>query len=142
MEMEKDKTEWATGDLLHEHTTSYKSSSSSSSCSSLASGEPKLQSQPLHEIPTAVPGFADYTSEDHILFELWKKTLADRYELNGYMSLDLPPFVRKEFLRAKGGISNEIYAISRLQGERMNREEGGLVKTQASPPLKATENWF
>jgi len=79
---------------------------------------------PLCEIPTAVPGFANYSIEDQILFEQWKKELSDVYKMNGYMSLDLPPFVRKEFLMAKGGISHEIYSVGRLQGERINVEKG------------------
>ncbi len=51
------------------------------------------------------------------MFDLWKKTLSNVYQLNGFNPLEVPVFVRKEFLHAKGGINNEIYAVSRLQGE-------------------------
>jgi len=68
----------------------------------------------LRSLATRVPGFGDYKPEQQILLDLWKRTLKDCYQLNGFNPLDVPPFVRKEFLKAKGGINNEMFAVSSL----------------------------
>jgi len=70
----------------------------------------------LADLPTAVPGFGNYDSKQQIILDIWKRSLSNVYRLNGFNPLDVPPFVRKEFLLAKGGINNEIFAINKLHG--------------------------
>lgn len=68
----------------------------------------------LRGLPGSVSGFGDYTQEENVLLDIWKRCLKDCFTNNGFNPIELPPFVRREFLQAKGGINNQIFSLNSL----------------------------
>lgn len=68
----------------------------------------------LRELPGSVPGFGDYNQEENVLLDIWKKCLKNCFTNNGFNPLEVSPFVRREFLQAKGGINNQIFSLNSL----------------------------
>jgi histidyl-tRNA synthetase len=88
--------------------------------SRLCSLMPKeLSLVPVHQISTRVPGFLDLSPSEQVTFNIWKRTIEETYQLNGFNPLDLPPFVNRKFLLKKAGPEREIFSINRLPDNSM-----------------------
>lgn len=79
----------------------------------------QLSLVPVHQISTRVPGFLDLSPSEQVTFNLWKRTIEETYQLNGFNPLDLPPFVNRKFLLKKAGPEREIFSINRLPDNSM-----------------------
>ena len=68
----------------------------------------------LRELPGSAQGFGNYNQEENVLLDIWKRCLKDCFTNNGFNPIELSPFVRREFLQAKGGINNQIFSLNSL----------------------------
>lgn len=84
----------------------------------------------LSKLPAAVPGFPDYDPKQQTTFNNWISQLENTYKSYGFTPLTVPLFVRKEFLRVKGGNDTEIYSVSRLSH---NSDENDISTTFGLP---------
>jgi len=63
-------------------------------------------------------GFQQLMPEEQVLFDGMVDTIKSVYRLCGFVPFETPAMERKEtILAAKGGIVNQVYTVSRLQGE-------------------------
>jgi len=76
--------------------------------------ENKKKEKKISKIPIAVPGFPNYNPKQQVIFNEWLSKLENNCKSNGFTALEVPLFVRKEFLRVKMNDDNEIYSVSRL----------------------------
>lgn len=82
---------------------------------SMATDELSLIQQPIHTLPSKVKGFADLTPKQQVVFSIWKTTVESVYRLHGFNPLDVPPFVNRAFLIAKGGVDAQIFSVNHLR---------------------------
>ena len=76
----------------------------------------------VSKIPIAVPGFPNYNPKQQVIFNEWLSKLENNCKSNGFTALEVPLFVRKEFLRVKMDDDNEIYSVSRLNKDCENED--------------------
>lgn len=69
----------------------------------------------------AISGYTNYTPQEMTVVSEWRKALTHIYQLNGFTGIELRPVEYAQNLLQKGGMSKQIYGVSRLQ-------DGGLTK--------------
>lgn len=72
----------------------------------------------MAKLNTSTPsGFPEFTPAQQRVIQLWKKTIAEVFEANGFPMLETPLVERSENFEAKGGNPKEIYVLDRLRRE-------------------------
>lgn len=82
---------------------------------------PDLAETPLKSIPAKAKGFADLSPEAQVVFNRWLTTVRENYELHGFSTLNLAPFVSRKILVAKGGIDKQIFSVNHLSDNSMTQ---------------------
>jgi histidyl-tRNA synthetase len=68
-----------------------------------------------------ISGYTNYSPQEMVVVSVWKQKLSDIYRRCGFAAIELRPVEYADNLLKKGGVSKQIYGISRLQ-------DGGLTK--------------
>ncbi len=69
----------------------------------------------------AISGYTNYTPQEMTVVSEWRRALTQIYQLHGFTGIELRPVEYAQNLLQKGGMSKQIYGVSRLQ-------DGGLTK--------------
>ncbi|MDD3793383.1 MAG: histidine--tRNA ligase [Candidatus Gracilibacteria bacterium] len=68
--------------------------------------------------PLPISGFGENLPEFQLIEDNYKEIIKKNYSLSGFTPIDTPVVERLEVLLAKGADDNEVYAISRVNGEQ------------------------
>ncbi len=78
----------------------------------------------MAKLNTSTPsGFYEFSPAEQRVVQLWKKTIAEVFEANGFPLLETPLVERADNFVAKGGNPKEIYVLDRLLREESLDQE-------------------
>ena len=79
----------------------------------------ELAKQSVYNISHRIPGFLDLTPREQKVFHEMKHALQKVYEKHGFCPFDVPLFVNRKHIVAKGGIDKQIYSVNLQKSNRM-----------------------